>query len=82
MLYAYLMRHPDMLWKAPTRGRSRIGALLALAPIAVYVAAMLVASTAPRLSLGVYLLVPLLYFLLVTALRRRPSTRSEADDFA
>jgi hypothetical protein len=33
-------------------------------------------------SLVLYFSVPLLYFLLITVLRRRPSTRTEAEDFA
>ena len=82
VLYVYLMRRPELLWDPPSSRRRTIGALLALAPIPIYAIAMLLAGTAPRLSLALYLFVPALYFLLITELRRRPSTRSEAEDFA
>lgn len=82
VLYAYLMRRPELLWAKPTARQRRIGALLALAPVAVYAVAMLLAGPTPRVSLALYFSVPLLYFLLITALRRRPSTRTEAEDFS
>lgn len=82
VLYAYLMRRPELLWTTPSPRQRRVGALLALAPVAVYALAMLLAGAAPPVSLALYFSVPLLYFLLITALRRRPSTRTEAEDFS
>jgi uncharacterized membrane protein len=82
VLYAYLMHRAELLWSAPTRRQRRVGASLALAPVGIYALAMLVAGVAPSVSLVLYFSVPLLYFLLITALRRRPSTRTEAEDFA
>jgi uncharacterized membrane protein len=81
-LYAYLMRHPDLLWRTRTRRQSRLGGLLALAPLAVYLAAIAVASWEPVLTLLLYLAMPGLYFTLITLLRRHPSTRDEADEFS
>ncbi len=81
VLYAYLMRRPALLWASPTPLARRVGALLAVAPIAVYLVAMVLAEPAPTLSLLLYLAVPSLYLLLVFALRHSPSTRNEADDF-
>lgn len=82
VLYAYLMRHPVLLWQTPSRRQCRLGALLALAPVVVYLAASLVASVAPVASLVLYLAMPGLYFVLITLLRRHPATRAEADDFS
>jgi uncharacterized membrane protein len=81
LLYGYLMRRPSLLWEPPGTKTRRIGGLLAGAPIVIYVIAMLVASAAPRLSLLLYLGVPLLYFLLIALLRRSPVTRDEATNY-
>lgn len=81
-LYAYLMRHPVLLWQTASPRQQRIGGLLALAPIVVYLIASLVASVAPVASLVLYLAMPGLYFVLITVLRRHPATRTEADDFS
>ncbi len=82
VLYAYAMRRPELLWTAISPRHRRIGATISLAPVPVYAIAMLVAEPAPYLSLSLYLLLPLLYFGLITALRRRPGTQSEAEDYA
>ena len=81
-LYVYLMRHPVLLWQVPSPRQRRLGGLLALAPIVVYLAAILVASVAPAASLVLYLALPGLYFALITVLRQHPATRTEADDFS
>jgi uncharacterized membrane protein len=81
VLYAYLTSHPSLLWDAPSRRRRRLGGVLALAPTVVYAIAIAVAGAVPVLSLALYLAMPLLYFLLISVLRRHPSTRAEAEDF-
>lgn len=82
LLYAYIMRRPELLWApASIRGR-RIGGMLAVAPIPVYLVAMSLASVAPQASLAAFLCVPALYVLLTTILRQHPRTREEATDFA
>ena len=81
LLYGYLMRRPELLWEPVGERRRRIGGLLAGAPIVVYLLAMVSASAAPTLSLMLYLAMPLLYFTLITVLRRSPGTRAEAEDF-
>ena len=81
LLYGYVMRRPSLLWEPPDTKQRRVGGFLAGAPIVVYLIAMLLASAAPLLSLLLYLGVPLLYFLLITVLRRSPGTRDEATDY-
>lgn len=81
LLYGYLMRRPSLLWEPPGTKQRRVGALLAGAPIVVYVVAMLVADAAPSVSLWLYFVMPLLYLLLVAALRQSPGTRDEAVDY-
>lgn len=70
-----------MLFAPLSDRQRRIGGLLAGAPIAVYLLAMVIATAAPGVSVALYLAVPLLYFGLITLLRSRPSTRSEAEDY-
>jgi len=81
LLYAYLMRRPSLLWEPPGTKRRRVGALLAGAPILVYLVAMLVAVVAPTVSLLLYFAMPLLYLLLVAVLRQSPTTREDAADY-
>ena len=81
LLYAYVMRRPELLYETPTSSHRRVGGALAAAPIAVYVVAMLVAPLSTSLSLALYLLLPSLYLLLILALRRHPSTSAEAQAY-
>jgi len=81
LLYPYVMRRPSLLWEPPATKRRRVGALLAVAPIVVYVIAMLLAAVAPFVSLLLDFAMPLLYFLLITVLRQSPGTREEAADY-
>jgi len=48
----------------------------------LYAVAMIVADAAHQLSLFIYLSVPALYFVLVTILRDRPATATDADNFS
>lgn len=82
VLYVYLMRHPVLLWRPVTSRHRRLGGLLALSPIVVYLAAILIASVAPLASLVLYLAMPGLYFALITVLRQHPATRTGADEFS
>jgi uncharacterized membrane protein len=81
-LYSYLMRRPELLWEARSPRHRRIGGLLALAPVVVYLVSIAVASWAPVVSLLLYLAMPGLYFALITILRQHPSTRDEANEFS
>lgn len=81
VMYAYIMRRPELLWEPVTPRQRKVGGWLAGSPIPVYIVAMAVADFAPTVSLFIYLAVPLFYFLLVTLLRQRPDTREEAEGF-
>jgi uncharacterized membrane protein len=82
VIYWYVVHRPKLMWDPPDRKNRRVGLLAAAAPIAVYVAAMLVAPALPTVSLLLYLVLPFLYILLVTLLRRRPETSEEAVDYS
>ena len=82
VVYAYVMRRPELLWEVPSAAHRRFGGLLSLGVIGVYLVAMLTAAAMPTLSLLIYLAVPLGYFVAVTVLRDRPATSGAADDFS
>ena len=82
ILYRYVTLRPALLWAPLTPKARRLGGVLALAPLAIYLVAMLVATPAPTLSLLMYLAVPALYLLLVLVLRHHPTTKGEAEDFS
>ena len=82
LLYTYVARRPELLYEVVSPRQRRTGGLSALAPIVVYLLAMALASAAPLLSLVLYFVVPAVYFLLISTLRRRPGTRREAEDYA
>jgi len=57
----------------------RLGTLLPLAVAAISGAAMVLAAWLPTVSMFISLAVPLLYFVLVTALRSRSTTWADKD---
>ncbi len=81
-LYAYVVRRPALLWDPSVLSRSRLGLVVAAAPLPVYLLAMALAAAAPAASVLLFFALPGLYFLLVTLLRDRPGTRGEADEFS
>ena len=81
VLYAYVVRRPALLDPERVPERIGIGLTIAAAPVLVYVIAMAVAGASTTASLILYFSVPILYFLLVTLLRDRGGTRSEAEQF-
>ena len=76
----YLLRHPGLLWQAPSREARRLAALAAAAPLVIYGVAVLIAGWLPNLSLLLFFLMPLLYFGLVAFLQTDPRTRMAAQD--
>jgi uncharacterized membrane protein len=81
-LYWYLSRRPKLLWEPISVRERRLGIVLSCVPMAFYAGAMIVADAAHQLSLFIYLSVPALYFVLVTILRDRPATATDADNFS
>ena len=81
VLYWYVIRRPALLWPDVIPERSGLVLTIVASPIVVYALAMAAADVAAPLSIVLYFSVPGLYFLLVTLLRERASTRAEADEF-
>jgi len=81
VLYWYVIRRPALLWPDVNPERPLLALAISASPIVVYALAMAVAGVSAPLSVVLYFAVPVLYFLLVTLLRDRSSTRAEADEF-
>jgi uncharacterized membrane protein len=81
-LYGYISRRPELLWEPISVRQRRIGMTLTGVPMLFYAAAMVIADVAHQVSLLLYLIVPGCYFAMVTILRDRPSTASDADNFS
>jgi len=81
VLYWYVIRRPALLWPDVNPERPLLALAISASPIVVYALAMAVAGVSAPLSVVLYFAVPVLYFLLVTLLRGRASTRAEADEF-
>ncbi len=81
-MFHYVSKRPMLLWEPITARARRIGLAISAAPIALYLAAMVLADPAPTVSLVVYFAVPAAYFVLITVLRDRPATADDADDFS
>ena len=78
-MWLYATSHPHLLWRRPGPRVRRIGALIAALPGIVYLAALLLAASAPAVSMAIYGIMPLLYFLGVTLDGRR--RRQDLADF-
>ncbi|GMQ85966.1 MAG: hypothetical protein BMS9Abin07_1536 [Acidimicrobiia bacterium] len=78
----YLRAHPDLLWAHESRQAMRLRMLAAAAPMVVYGLALLVAIRLPGLSIALYFIMPLVYFLLIVALKADPRTRVAAKDLS
>jgi len=82
IIYRYVVRRPALLWAGDVSEHAAIGFALGAVPIVIYGIAMAVAAVRPPVSVFLYFSVPLVYFLAVTLLRDRQSTRDEAEDFS
>ena len=78
----YLGKHVGLLWQAPSSKSRRLATVVGLAPLLVYVLAMIVADWASWLSLVLFFSVPLLYLGLVAILSTDPRTRVAAEDLS
>ena len=81
-LYAYVMRHPALLWPGTLGASVALGYLLMLLPVVVYLIAMGVAQASPTAAAVIFLTVPGIYFLAVTIARDTSSATSEVEEFS
>jgi uncharacterized membrane protein len=70
MMWLYISRRPHLLIERIDRRTLRSGALQSIALILLFLIAMLFAGFAPYVSLGIYAVGPVFYFIGITFLRR------------
>jgi uncharacterized membrane protein len=83
-LVLYVLRRPVLLWPSERAldAKHSLKLVLAAAPVAIYGLAMAVTAVAPSVAVALYASVPLLYFLLISVLRRDRRTRATAEEFS
>ncbi len=81
-LYAYVVKHPDLMVAQEPGHQTRQGFILAGVPIVLYLVAIGVASVSTSASALLLFSVPLIYFGAVTFARDRGGVTSEAEDFS
>jgi uncharacterized membrane protein len=81
VIWLYATNRPHLLWQRLDDRQRRAGLALNLSPGLVYLAAFLVARTAPGVSLLIYAAMPVLYFLSITVLRTGRARSQEYADF-
>jgi uncharacterized membrane protein len=81
VIWLYATNRPHLLWQRLDDRQRRAGLALAVFPVLVYLLAFLVARVAPGVSLAIYAVMPLLYFLSITVLRSGRKRDQEYADF-
>ncbi|MGI9529535.1 MAG: TMEM175 family protein [Acidimicrobiia bacterium] len=79
-LDAYFRSHPGLLWVERSKESHRLASTISWSMIVVYVIAMLAASWNTNLSLILYFSIPVLYFIIVAALKADSRTTASAGD--
>jgi uncharacterized membrane protein len=81
IIWLYVTNRPHLLWQRLDRRQRRAGLALAAFPGLIFLLAVLIAEAAPVLSLSVYAVMPMLYFLGITLLRIGRKRNQEYADF-
>src|SRR6266853_5855932 len=80
-LWYYIGTRPVLLLEQVDRRTLWTGAAAAIVPAVLYLVAMLLAGFVPYVSFGIYAVLPLLYFIGITLLRRSAPKGSPESDF-
>jgi uncharacterized membrane protein len=81
LLWYYISSRPGLHLEQVNRRTLLTGTATALVPALFYVVAILLAGVVPYVSLGIYAVVPLLYYFAITILRRSAPKGSLERDF-
>jgi hypothetical protein len=81
VMWLYATNRPHLLWQRLDDRQRRAGLALTVFPGLVYLLAFLVAPATPTVSLVIYAVVPVLYFLSTTVLRSGRKRNQEYADF-
>jgi uncharacterized membrane protein len=80
-IWVYTTSRPHLLWQRLDDRQRRAGLALTLGPALAYLLATLLAEIAPGVSLAIYGVLPVLYFLSITVLRSGRKRDQEYTDF-
>jgi len=81
-IWLYATSRPQLLWRQLDRRQRRAGLALTVGPGLIFLLAVLIAATAPGVSLVIYGGMPVLYFLSITVLRASKRRNQEYADFS
>ena len=81
-IWLYATSRPHLLWRRLDHRQRRAGLALTVTPGLIFLLAVLIAATAPGVSLVIYGIMPVLYFLSVTVLRGSRRRNKEYADFS
>jgi uncharacterized membrane protein len=81
-IWLYATSRPHLLWHRLDHRQRRAGLALTVTPGLIFLLAVLIAATAPGVSLVIYGGMPVLYFLSITVLRGSKRRNQEYADFS
>jgi uncharacterized membrane protein len=81
-IWLYATCRPQLLWKRLDQRQRRAGLALTVTPGLIFLLAVLIAATAPGVSLLIYGIMPVLYFIGITVLRGSKRRNKEYADFS
>ena len=81
-IWLYATHRPQLLWKRLDQRQRRAGLALTVTPGLIFLLAVLIAATAPGVSLLIYGIMPVLYFAGITVLRGSKRRNKEYADFS
>jgi uncharacterized membrane protein len=81
-IWLYATSRPQLLWRQLDHRQRRAGMALTVGPGLIFLFAVLIAATAPGVSLVIYGGMPVLYFLSITVLRGSKRRNQEYADFS
>ena len=80
-IWLYVTSHPHLLWRRLGHRQRWAGLALTVIPALIFLLAVLISATAPGVSLAIYGLMPVGYFIGVTVLRGTQRRNKEYEDF-
>ena len=80
-IWLYATSHPHLLWQQLDHRQRWAGLALTVIPALIFLLAVLISATAPGVSLAIYGIVPVGYFIGVTVLRGTQRRNKKYEDF-
>src|SRR4051812_6541997 len=81
MIWLYATNRPHLLYEPVDPRSRRMGVVIVLVPLAMYISAMALASVSPKISILVYGAVPVLYFVSAMVIRTNAPSGTAQSEF-